>query len=114
MTKRDFYAKVIAAAIDAELTEFAKAEIEKLDKENAKRREKTAAKAAENQPLLDEIYNNILTEDPMSASDVAAMLDGVSVQKVSYLLRTLVAQEKVVQSELSVKGKGKVKGYAKV
>ena len=47
MTKRDFYAKVIAAAIDEELTEFAKAEIEKLDKENAKRREKTAAKAAE-------------------------------------------------------------------
>ena len=61
MTKRDFYAKVIAAAIDEELTEFAKAEIEKLDKENAKRREKTAAKAAENQPLLDEIYDNILT-----------------------------------------------------
>ena len=107
MTKRDFYAKVIAAAIDEELTEFAKAEIEK-------RREKTAAKAAENQPLLDEIYDNILTEDPMSASDVAAMLEGVSVQKVSYLLRTLVAQEKATQSELSVKGKGKVKGYAKV
>ena len=30
MTKRDFYAKVIAAAIDEELTEFAKADIEKL------------------------------------------------------------------------------------
>ena len=94
MTKRDFYAKVIAAAIDEELTEF--------------------AKAAENQPLLDEIYDNILKDDPMSASDVAAMLEGVSVQKVSYLLRTLVAQEKATQSELSVKGKGKVKGYAKV
>lgn len=114
MTNREFYTAVIEANVNAEVTEFATAAIAKLDAENAKRREKTAAKAAEIQPTLDHIYENILTEDPITASDVAAALEGVSVQKATYFLKTLVAQERATQTEVSIKGKGKVKGYAKV
>jgi hypothetical protein len=113
MTNRDFFTKVIALG-DAELVEYATAAIAKIDADNEKRRAKNAEKRAEIQPTLDHIYEVILTDDPVTASDVAAALDGVSVQKATYFLKTLVAQEKAAQTEISIKGKGKVKGYAKI
>lgn len=114
MTNREFYTSVIEANISAEATEFATAAIVKLDADNEKRRAKNAEKRAELEPVLDNIYENILTEDPITASDVAAALEGVSVQKATYLLKSLVAEERAVQTEVAIKGKGKVKGYAKV
>lgn len=114
MTNRDFFTKVIATSTDAELVEYATAAIAKIDADNEKRRAKNAEKRAEIQPTLDHIYEVILTDDPVTASDVAAALDGVSVQKATYFLKTLVAQEKAAQTEISIKGKGKVKGYAKI
>lgn len=114
MTNREFFTKVIEAGINDEVTAYATAAIEKLDAENEKRRAKTVAKAAEIAPVLEHIYENILTEDPITASDVAAALEECSPQKATYYLKTLVAQEKATQTEITVKGKGKVKGYAKV
>lgn len=114
MTNREFFAAVIEANVSDEIKEHATAALEKLDTENAKRREKTAAKAAEIAPILDHIYENILTDDPITASDVAATLEDCSAQKATYFLKTLVSQDRAVQTEIAVKGKGKVKGYAKV
>jgi DNA-binding transcriptional regulator GbsR (MarR family) len=50
----------------------------------------------------------VLTNEPMTASEVAEKV-GVSTQKASALLRQIGGLE---VTELKVKGKGKVKGYA--
>lgn len=114
MTNRDFYTQVVTGTVTAEMIEYATAAIAKLDADNEKRRAKNAEKKAEVQPILDYIYENVLTEDPITARDVASALEDTSVQKATYYLKTLVLQEKAVQTDISIKGKGKVKGYAKV
>lgn len=113
MTKRDFLKAVMNGEINDEIKAFAEEEIEKLDAANAKRREKTSKKREENKPLLDQIYNEILGEEPKTASEVAEVIQ-TSVQKASSLLRTLVEEGKAEAQEIKVPKKGKCKGYTKV
>lgn len=113
MTKRDFLKAVMNGEINDEIKAFAEEEIEKLDTANAKRREKTSKKREENKPLLDQIYNEILGEEPKTASEVAEVIQ-TSVQKASSLLRTLVEEGKAEAQEIKVPKKGKCKGYTKV
>ena len=110
MTKREFLTK-IATFEDVELAEYAQGELEKMDAANEKRKGKASKKAEENQPLVDRIVNEILGTEPMTATDVAAVLE-VSVQKASSLCRMAVAQGKAVQSEVKVPKKGNQKAYA--
>ena len=51
MTNREFFERVIETVEDAEVVEFAKASIAKLDERNAKRKEQTSKKAKENEPI---------------------------------------------------------------
>ena len=111
MTKREFLMEV-AKIENEELAEFAQGELKKLDDANEKRKEKTSKKAEENQPLIDKIVAEILGAEPMTATDVAAVLE-ISVQKASHLCRAAVAQEKAIQTEVKIKGKGAQKAYAK-
>ena len=113
MTKRDFLNAVMNGEINDEIKAFAEEEIEKLDTANAKRREKTSKKREENKPLLDQIYNEILGEEPKTASEVAEVIQ-TSVQKASSLLRTLVEAGKAEAQEIKVPKNGKCKGYTKV
>lgn len=113
MTKRDFLKAVMNGEINDEIKAFAEEEIEKLDTANAKRREKTSKKREENKPLLDQIYNEVLGEEPKTASEVAEVIE-TSVQKASSLLRTLVEDGKAEAQEIKVPKKGKCKGYTKV
>lgn len=113
MTKRDFLKAVMNGEINDEIKAFAEEEIEKLDTANAKRREKTSKKREENKPLLDQIYNEVLGEEPKTASEVAEVIE-TSVQKASSLLRTLVDEGKAEAQEIKVPKKGKCKGYTKV
>ena len=110
MTKREFYVAVSNGEMDEELMNYATAEIEKMDAANEKRKEKTSKKAEENQPLIDRIVNEILTDEPMTATDIAAVIE-LSVQKTSALCRAAVAQGKAVQSEVKVPKKGNQKAY---
>lgn len=91
MTKREFLTKVSAGEMNDEVMEFAAAEIAKMDAANDKRKEKTSKKAEENQPLVDRIVNEILGDEPVTATDVAGILE-VNVQKASQLCRAAVAQ----------------------
>ena len=113
MTKRDFYTAISAGTMNDELMEFATAEIAKMDDANAKRKEKTSKKAEENQPLVDRIVNEILGDEPVTATDVAGILE-VSVQKASQLCRAAVTQGNAVSQEVKVPKKGTMKGYTKV
>ena len=111
MTKREFYVAISNGEMTDELMAMATAEIEKMDAANEKRKGVQSKKAEENQPLIDRIVNEILTTEPQTATDVAAVLE-VSVQKASSLCRAAVTQGKAVQSDVKVPKKGNQKAYA--
>lgn len=110
MTKREFYTAIVNGEIDEQVKLFASEELEKMDAANEKRRNTLSKKAQENQPLLQQITDEILTEEPKTATDVAAVLE-VSVQKASGLLRRLVEEGKAAKVDVKIKGKGTQKGY---
>ena len=108
MTKREFYEAVMALEnVDAELALFAENEINKMNERNAKRKSTPSKTAIANEPIKAQIVE-VLTETPQSASEIAEKV-GISTQKCSALLRQI---ENLTVTELKVKGKGKVKGYA--
>ena len=110
MTNREFYTAIINGTINDEVVEVATAALAKMDAANEKRRNTPSKKAVENQPLVDEIVNSILTSEPKTASDVAAKL-GVSAQKASALLRSIVANGQATVSDIKVPKKGTQKAY---
>ena len=110
MTKREFYTAIMNGEIDEQVKLFASEELEKMDAANEKRRNTLSKKAQENLPLLQKITDEILTDEPKTATDVAAVLE-VSVQKASGLLRRLVEEGKAVKVDVKIKGKGTQKGY---
>ena len=118
MTQREFYEKVIAIVEDAEVKAFAEAGIEKLDKTNETRKvktaEKAAAKEAEKAPIREAIYAVITIGEGKTASDLIAEA-GVDIkpQAIPSLLKPLVDEGKVIKTDIKVKGKGAVRGYAR-
>lgn len=110
-TMRDFLNAVIDNKVDDEVVDFAKAEIAKLDKRNEKRANAPSKTAVANEPIKNSILE-ILTDEPKTAGDVAKAVD-ISTQKASALLRQMVAEEKVVATDIKVSGKGKCKGYSR-
>lgn len=110
MTKREFYTAIMNGKIDERAKLFASENLEKMDAANEKRRNTLSKKAQENLPLLEKITNEILTNEPKTATDVAEVLE-VSVQKASGLLRRLTEDGKAVKVDVKIKGKGTQKGY---
>ena len=110
MTYREFLINIKEANINDEMTAYAEAALNKMDAANEKRRNTPSKKAVENQPLIDKIVDEILTNEPKTASDVAAELE-VSVQKASALLRAIVADGKANVSDVKVAKKGVQKAY---
>lgn len=108
MTKREFFEAVMALEnVDSELVLFAENEINKMNERNAKRKSTPSKTAIANEPIKAQIVE-VLTETPQSASEIAEKV-GISTQKCSALLRQI---ENLTVTEIKVKGKGKVKGYA--
>ena len=117
MTNREFYTAVIGIEnAPADVVEFAKAAIVKMDETNAKRKEKAAdkpsKKAIENAPLVEEALV-VLGTETKTAADVATAM-GVTTPKATYLLKTLVAQERATVEDIKVPKKGTVKAYTAV
>ena len=118
MTKREFLTAIVElgteGTISSELGDFAEEEIAKLDAALAKRKEKVSAKAAENAPLMDKIYEDILKEDEVVTATVVGELMEVSTQKASALLRKLVDEKRAIVEDVKIPKKGTQKGYKKV
>lgn len=110
MTYREFLTNIKEANINDEMTAYAEAALNKMDAANEKRRNTPSKKAVENQPLIDKIVDEILTNEPKTASDVAAELE-ISVQKASALLRAIVVDGKANVSDVKVAKKGVQKAY---
>lgn len=115
MKNREFLNAIVNGTVTEEVVEYAKAEIEKLDEANKKRREnpdkKTLEKRAENEVLKEKVYA-VLTENPTLAADVlTAVGENVTVQKIGYILRALVADGKAQAVAVKVPTKGLQNGY---
>ena len=111
MTKREFFEAIVdAETLEVELRKFAAEELEKMDKALAKRKAKQSAKALANAPLIEQIKENLLSDEPLLASVTGEYL-GVSVQKASALLRQMVADGIADVRDVKVLGKGIQKGY---
>ena len=112
MTKREFLTKVTEGTITDEMKEFAKAEIAKLDAELAKAAEKRAAKKADIAPLV-EALQAILTDEPITASQIAEAVEGINnVSKATVIAKILVDSGVASVTDVKVKGRA-VKGYFK-
>lgn len=107
MTRREMFEAIVNGNISDEVVNMALHEIEKMDERNMKRRNTASKKAKENEPIKAEILK-VLTDAPMTAANVAEVV-GITTQKASALLRQI---DGLQVTEVKVKGKGKVKGYA--
>ena len=70
MTNREFFEKVIATVDDAEIVDFAKTSIEKLDARNEKRKSMTSKKALENAPIKDAICDFLKDKGFTTCSEI--------------------------------------------
>lgn len=115
MTSREFYEAIMNANINDELTAFAAAAIDKMDKTNERRKEAVAKKAVEREteraPIREAIVNCI-SDVPKTATDLIAEagLD-IKPQSIPSLLKNLVEDGSIQKTEIKVKGKGKQVGY---
>jgi len=115
MTRRERLEMVIANTITDELIEECKAELEKMNAANTKRREKEDPRKAENAELMKKIVA-ILSEatEPMQIDSIVEALEteGLTRQRISSLCTLLVKDEKIIAEDVKVKGKGKRKAYS--
>ena len=109
-TQRDFLEVIIRTVESQEIVDFAKDEIQKLDKRNAKRRSSQTAKQKENEAIKEKILESLSAKEITLASDVAKE-QKISTQKASALLRQLAIDELVAQEDVKVKSRGVLKGY---
>lgn len=110
MTNREFFEKVMKNEVDADVIAHAEQSIAKLDKRNADRQAKPSKTALENAPIKVAILEYLIGKSEEVASVIAENV-GISTSKASALCGQLVAEEKIVATEVKIKGKGKVKGY---
>ena len=107
MTRREMFEAIVNGNVTEEVVAMAQNELVKMDERNEKRKNSPSKTAIANEPIKAQIVE-VLTHEPLTASDVANAI-GISTQKASALLRQI---EGLTVTEVKVKGKGKVKGYA--
>lgn len=111
MTQREFLTAVSNNNINDEIIDFAKAEIEKMDARNEKRKTTPSKTALANEPIKEEIIKVLTERGTMCAADVGELV-AITTQKASSLLRQLVEDGKVKSEDKKVPKKGSVKFYS--
>ena len=123
MTKNELLNMIVeGATVTAEMAEKA-AEIRAADEKAKEARKgkvsaKDLAKREENAKLATHVAE-MLTDEPKTASDIAAALtaelgEEIKVQKANYLLRSAVAMGLASQVDVKVPKKGTQKGYSRI
>lgn len=110
MTRREFMEMVIADTTNETIADFARSEIEKMDRKNELAKSRKSKKSAENEPIKEKIYSVLNSDEVTTASAVAEKVE-ISTQKASALLRQMVEDGRITVEDVKVKGKGKQKGY---
>ena len=113
MTNRDFYNAVINGNVTADVVEFAKAAIQKLDERNKARQEKLAPEKAERLALRARIANETEVGVTYTGAVLAEQF-GVPQPKLNYQVVQLVNAGYFTKAKGTVtKGKGKVNAYTR-
>ena len=117
MTKVEAYKAVIANEITEEVVAKFEEMLAAHEAESEKRRNRAAEKRAEKleaEKVLEEGILAVLSDEPMTASDICDAVEGINTpQKATVVAKRLVANGLVEVQD--VKGKsGKVKGYTLV
>ena len=107
MTNREMFTAIVNGELTDEVKAKAAEEIAKLDKRNADRKGKESKTQKENKPIIEAIAN-LLTEEPMLASDIAEKLE-ISTSKASALVKKV---DGVKVTDVKVTGKGVRKAYS--
>lgn len=109
MNAREFHNAILNADVAEELKAYSKAELEKLDARNAKRKNTLTKAQIANEPIKTALYELVTASPNGLTASVASekMGEGVSTQKASALLGQLANEGKLNKSEIKVKGKGK-------
>ena len=98
MTKKEMFAEVVAIATEVgreDIVEFANKEIELLNRRNSKDSKAAKERAEANAELGEYILAAVADADaPMRTMDIAAAV-GISPQKATSILKTLVADNKL-------------------
>ena len=112
MTNRDFYTAVINANVSAELTDFAKSAIEKLDHKNETRKTKGTPTQRANAELKGQIFD-YMNENPNRVYTAKELADnfGVVTQKISPLMAQIAATGTIDVLDVKDSKKNRVKGY---
>ena len=118
MTNRDFYTAIINADLTAiledemakSIKEHAEAALGKLDATNEKRRNSASKKELENLPIMEQIVNEVLSFEPMTAADIGAAI-GSSPNMATPIVKMAVARGLVGVKDIKVPKKGMQKGY---
>lgn len=113
MTNREFFTAIANGQITEDVVAHATAALAKLDATNEARKNKVSPKEAEKQAadaVIREQIFALLTSDPQIAADLGTAV-GVTTNKASAELRKLVAEDRVIKTDISVPKRGKVKGY---
>lgn len=114
MTQRTFLEMVVTANISDEMTNYAKERIKHLDEVNEHRKAKGSKTQRANVEVKKSILAVMENDTIYTASQIVEMgIEGItSTQKASALLRQMTETGELTVTDIKIKGKGKVKGYA--
>lgn len=116
MTNREFYTAIINGEINDDVLAMAKAEIEKLNARNEKRRNTPTKEQEANEErkalILDFLTGQQISKIPYTLAADIATACGFSTQRVSALCKQLVDNGDVKVEDVKVKGKGTLKAYS--
>lgn len=110
MTRKEFFNAVIEANLSEEMTNFAMASLEKLEKEAEHRRNTPTKAQRENESIKETILAHFTSGVAMSSAEVAKEVN-ITPQKASALLRQLAEDGKITVSEVK-NGKRLVNSYS--
>lgn len=121
MTKRELFNAIANREVTDEVVAAAKAELEKIDAANEKRKTNPTGKAKANAELnatVKEAIYEVLTTVPTLVADIKAALAereiGVSPQRINILARQLVDEGKIVATKVKVPTKGEQRAYNRI
>ena len=111
-TNRMGFTAIVNGKITDEVKAWARAEIEKLDKKNAKRKTAEGEIKADNKPIADAIVK-ALAEGRMLSTDLAKYI-GQTTQKTNGVAGEMVKLGILAKEKIKVKGKGELTAYSLV
>lgn len=106
VTEREILNAMIDGTIDPTvMAEYATKKLAQMNKRNATAKVRMAKKRAENDFLMEEVFN-VLSEDPMSRQDVLEVLQNaypdLTIGRVSYRLTQLAKEGRIIKQEATI------------